>query len=101
MSRRTTCAAWSARCGAGRRAGDDALCRAAGDRIAGRALGAAQINHSFLPGALLARALGRQDCLGATMALTRETLERVGGLHALAHHLADDAVLGQLVRAQG
>jgi len=29
------------------------------------ALGALQINHYFLPGALLARALGRQDCLGA------------------------------------
>ncbi len=64
-------------------------------------LGAAQINHSFLPGALLARALGRQDCLGATMALRRETLEAVGGLHALVHHLADDAVLGRLVSARG
>ena len=64
-------------------------------------LGAAQINHSFLPGALLARSLGRQDCLGATMALRRETLESVGGLHALVHHLADDAVLGRLVTARG
>ncbi len=64
-------------------------------------LGAAQINHSFLPGALLARALGRQDCLGATMALRRETLEGVGGLHALVHHLADDAVLGRLVMCTG
>ncbi len=64
-------------------------------------LGAAQINHSFLPGALLARALGRQDCLGATMALRRETLEGVGGLLALVHHLADDAVLGRLVCARG
>ena len=64
-------------------------------------LGASQINHNFLPGALLARALGRQDCLGATMALRRETLEAAGGLHALVHHLADDAVLGRLVRARG
>ena len=64
-------------------------------------LGAAQINHSFLPGALLARALGREDCLGATMALRRETLDSVGGLHALVHHLADDAVLGRLVSARG
>ena len=64
-------------------------------------LGASQINHSFLPGALLARALGREDCLGATMALRRETLECVGGLHALVHHLADDAVLGRLVSARG
>ena len=64
-------------------------------------LGAASINHTFLPGALLARAMGRQDCMGATMALTRATLERVGGLSALSNHLADDAVLGRLVRAKG
>ncbi len=64
-------------------------------------LGAGQINHSFLPGALLARGLGRRDCLGATMALRRAMLERVGGLHALVHHLADDAVLGRLVMARG
>jgi ceramide glucosyltransferase len=64
-------------------------------------LGMSQINHSFLPGALMARRLGRQDCLGATMALTRQTLESVGGLQALAHHLADDAILGQLVAAKG
>jgi ceramide glucosyltransferase len=70
------------------------------DTMAAR-LGAAQINHSFLPGALLARSLGREDCLGATMMLTRETLELVGGLAALVHHLADDAVLGRLVSARG
>ena len=64
-------------------------------------LGAAQVNHAFLPGALLARGLGRQDCLGATMALTRQMLDRIGGLHALKDHLADDAVLGRLVQAEG
>jgi ceramide glucosyltransferase len=64
-------------------------------------LGATAITHSFLPGALMARELGRQDCLGATMALRRETLTAVGGLRALVHHLADDNVLGQLVRARG
>ncbi len=64
-------------------------------------MGASNINHSFLPGALMARALGRQDCLGATMALTRETLEAAGGLRALSDHLADDAVLGRLVQARG
>lgn len=64
-------------------------------------LGAAQINHAFLPGALMSRSLGRQDCLGATMALTRQRLESCGGLHALVDHLADDAVLGRLVLNQG
>jgi ceramide glucosyltransferase len=65
------------------------------------ALGAMQINHAFLPGALLARAMGRQDCLGATMALRRETLERIGGFRALVEHLADDNVLGRLVQGLG
>jgi len=65
------------------------------------ALGAMQITHGFLPGALLARAMGRRDCLGATMCLRRETLERIGGLRALVDHLADDNVLGVLVRRLG
>jgi len=64
-------------------------------------LGATQITHAFLPGVLLGRALGREDCLGATMALRRETLDAIGGLAALVGHLADDAVLGMLVRARG
>ena len=64
-------------------------------------LGASQITYTFLPGALMARALGRQDCLGVTMALRRQTLDRVGGLRALVNHVADDAALGRLVCAQG
>ena len=64
-------------------------------------LGAEQITHACLPGALRARGLGRQDCLGASMALRRETLDSIGGLPALANHLADDAVLGRLVKARG
>jgi ceramide glucosyltransferase len=64
-------------------------------------LGATQITHVFLAGTLLGRALGRRDCLGATMGLRRETLHRIGGLAALRNHLADDAVLGQRVREQG
>ncbi len=64
-------------------------------------LGASHISHSFLPGALMARWLGRQDCLGATMALRRQTLDAIGGLEALADHLADDHVLGKLVQGLG
>ncbi|CAH2600944.1 Glycosyltransferase [Rhodovastum atsumiense] len=64
-------------------------------------LGATAITHSFLPGALLSRTLGRQDCFGAVMALRRETLAAIGGLQALVHHLADDNILGRLVRDQG
>ena len=66
-----------------------------------RQFAACQINHTFMPGVMMSRLLGRQDCLGATMALTRATLERIGGLAALADHVADDAILGQLVRAHG
>jgi ceramide glucosyltransferase len=65
------------------------------------AFGASAINHGFLPGALMSRDLGRQDCLGATMALRRETLQAIGGLGALVDHLADDNVLGRLVRERG
>lgn len=72
----------------------------AGPGFTGR-LGAEQINHTFLPGALMARLLGRQDCLGATMALTRRQLDSIGGLQSLVDHLADDAALGRLVKAQG
>jgi len=67
----------------------------------GAALGATHISHIFMPGVLLAVALGRQDCLGNTMALRRETLARLGGLHALVDHVADDYVLGDLVQRQG
>lgn len=68
--------------------------------LAGR-LGATQITHGFLPGAVLARALGRQDCLGATMCLRRRDLQRIGGLQALVDHLADDNVLGRRIAALG
>jgi ceramide glucosyltransferase len=71
-----------------------------GQGIAGR-FGAAQINHIFLPGVLLGRMLGRQDCLGAALALRRSTLTGIGGLPALLPHLADDAALGRLVRRFG
>lgn len=64
-------------------------------------LGAAQINQNFLSGALLARKLGRQDCMGATMALHKSVLVKIGGFEALAEHLADDQVLGRRVLATG
>ena len=65
------------------------------------ALGAAALTHGFLPSALLSRALGRQDCFGSTMALRRATLDAIGGFEALADHLADDNLLGVLVKRLG
>ena len=64
-------------------------------------LGAAHITYGFLPSAVLSRRLGRQDCLGATMGLRRDDLDRIGGFQALADHLADDNVLGQRIAALG
>jgi ceramide glucosyltransferase len=65
-------------------------------------LGAMGINHGFLPSVMVAEAVGRRDgCFGATLALTRHTLDSVGGLEALREQLADDYLLGAKVRARG
>jgi ceramide glucosyltransferase len=65
-------------------------------------LAALQINHGFLPQAALADAAGlRLGSFGATIALRRETLERAGGLAAVADALADDYALGAAVRRIG
>lgn len=66
-----------------------------------RMLGAHSINTNFLPGVMMSRLIGRQDCLGATMALKRTHLQQIGGFEALVSHVADDAVLGQLIRRNG
>lgn len=76
------------------------LSRAARPTIASW-LGAGAIDYGFLPGFLLARALGRRDCLGSTMMLHRTTLDRIGGFGEIANCLAEDNVLGQHVRALG
>jgi ceramide glucosyltransferase len=65
-------------------------------------LGAMHINFWFLPGALVADALGvGGGCFGATIALRRETLERIGGFTRLRDELADDHKIGDEVRALG
>jgi ceramide glucosyltransferase len=65
-------------------------------------LGAMHINFGFLPGALVAEALGLGGgCFGATIALRRETFERIGGFARLRDELADDHRIGEEVRALG
>jgi ceramide glucosyltransferase len=61
------------------------------------------IATDFLPGVLTARLLDRgvRFGLGSTLALRRETLERIGGLSPLLEHLADDYELGARVHAAG
>lgn len=65
-------------------------------------LGALFINEWFIPSVLCARALGADTYVfGATMALHRSTLDAIGGFAALRSYLADDYMLGELVRRQG
>ena len=64
-------------------------------------MGATQISHGFLPGVLISRVMGRQDCLGSTAMMRRDVLERTGGFKALVELLAEDNVLGQRVRKLG
>ena len=65
-------------------------------------LGAMHINFWFLPGALVGAALGvGGGCFGATIALRRETLDRIGGFERLRDELADDHRIGEQVRALG
>ena len=65
-------------------------------------LGSMWINHSFMPQVLVGKLVGGpQGCFGATMALTRETLGRIGGFEAIVGRLADDYALGEAVRGLG
>jgi ceramide glucosyltransferase len=65
-------------------------------------LGAAGINHGFLPSVLVALLLGRRDgCFGATIALRKSVLEQVGGLHQVQDMLADDWAVGAMIRKTG
>jgi ceramide glucosyltransferase len=65
-------------------------------------LGAMHINYGFLPSALTGAAMGVGDgCFGATIALKRDTLDRIGGFVPLRDELADDHRIGAAVRAYG
>ena len=65
-------------------------------------LGALHINFGFFPSALVAAALGiGRGCFGATIALRRESLRRIGGFAPLRDELADDQRIGQAVRSLG
>jgi ceramide glucosyltransferase len=64
--------------------------------------GAMHINYGFLPNALLGEMLGTGGgCFGATIALRREVLERIGGFARIRDELADDHRLGDAVRELG
>jgi len=65
-------------------------------------LGAMHINFAFLPSALAGEAIGvGGGCFGATIALRREVLERIGGFGRIRNELADDHRMGSAVRGLG
>jgi ceramide glucosyltransferase len=65
-------------------------------------LGALFINAHFLPSVVLGLASGlAQPCFGSTIALTRSTLDAIGGLAAFADRLDDDYAIGAAVRERG
>jgi ceramide glucosyltransferase len=65
-------------------------------------LAAMQINFSFLPGAVIGQAIRvGGGCFGATIALRRDVLDRIGGFPLLRDELADDHRMGAAVRDLG
>lgn len=65
-------------------------------------LAAMQINFSFLPGAVVGDAIRvGGGCFGATIALRRDVLDRIGGFARLRDELADDHRMGEAVRRLG
>jgi ceramide glucosyltransferase len=65
-------------------------------------LGSMFVNEWFMPSVRVAALFGsRAFAFGATIALRRESLERIGGFAPLANRLADDYALGDLTRQQG
>ncbi len=60
------------------------------------------IDHHFLPNVVVGMALGMaKPCFGSTIALRRDTLDRIGGFLAFKDRLADDYAVGEAVRALG
>jgi ceramide glucosyltransferase len=60
------------------------------------------IDHHFLPNVVVGLALGlAKPCFGSTIALRRDTLERIGGFLAFKDRLADDYAVGEAVRGLG
>ncbi|HEY2529437.1 MAG TPA: bacteriohopanetetrol glucosamine biosynthesis glycosyltransferase HpnI [Xanthobacteraceae bacterium] len=72
-----------------------------GNGLWGR-LSALATNAHFLPQAIAASGLGlEQPCCGATIALQRSMLDRIGSFGAFADMLADDYAIGAAIRSLG
>ena len=65
-------------------------------------LSAMATDYQFLPSVVMGLALGlARPCFGQTIAMRRETLEKIGGLAQFVHHLAEDNAIGEAVRMIG
>ena len=65
-------------------------------------MSAMAVHDHFLPTTILGLALGlARPCVGATIALSRETLSRIGGFKTVASQLADDYGIGKAVHEIG
>ena len=79
-------------------------CYYRGEARAGAAsrIAAMGVSYGFLPSVILGVALGlARPCMGSTIAIRREVLERIGGFEALNDVLMDDYEIGRAVRALG
>jgi len=65
-------------------------------------LSALATNTHFLPEVIMALSFRlARPCFGATIAMRRETLNRIGGFSSFADDLAEDYAIGEAVRAAG
>jgi ceramide glucosyltransferase len=65
-------------------------------------LAAMGVSYHFLPNASVGIGLSMaHPCFGSTIALSRQTLNRIGGFEAFADLLADDYEIGRAVRETG
>lgn len=65
-------------------------------------LGAMGVSYGFLPNVALGVGIGMATpCMGSTIALSRRTLDGIGGFEALKDVLMDDYEIGWRVRATG
>jgi len=65
-------------------------------------LAAMGTSYNFLPDMVFGTWWGIADaCLGSTIALTRATLDNIGGFNAFSNYLADDYEIGRSIRHRG
>ncbi|HZZ10861.1 MAG TPA: bacteriohopanetetrol glucosamine biosynthesis glycosyltransferase HpnI [Paraburkholderia sp.] len=65
-------------------------------------LSAKATNYQFLPGVVTGLALGlARPCFGQTIAMRRDTFEKIGGFMPFVQHLAEDHAIGEAVRMIG